>query len=146
MALSDYIIEAHKELNSVEEGEEREVHSSSQTDSGEGGGMYITDQDEVAELLAKHFAGKSKDKHDRVQFVLSEASVDDQIGYNKQITMVELMKAIQSSTSKELGPDTIPYIFIEKLTTKQMEHLLHFLNYVGSYTQLECQGNGKRLL
>ena len=94
------------------------------------GGMHIKDQEEATELLARHFAGKSKDKHDGVQFVLSEASVDDQTGYNKQITMVEPTKAIQSSTSKAPGPDTIPYIFIEKLTTQQMEHLLLFLNYV----------------
>ena len=102
---------------------------------------YITDHTEIADTLAQHFALRSngdtpdiifKEHKTRAEKQTIDFSNDNYTMYNKPLTIEELKLALQTCTSKSPGPDTLPYIFIQKFTNEQLTQLLNFYNYIYS--------------
>ena len=99
----------------------------------------ITKQNEIAEIFADQFAQRSSgissctafNNHkalcEREEIIFEEDSTQL---YNKEITIKELTSALSSCVSKSPGPDTLPYIFIQKLPTSQLYCLLKFYNHI----------------
>ena len=93
------------------------------------GEEYITDQSEIAELMARHFAGNCGEEPDKGERV-SLSTSDNQEWYNQPIRITELKRAAQTSKSKVPGLDTMPFKFLQNTSESQLESMLQFFNYI----------------
>ena len=94
----------------------------------------ITEPLAAAERLAEHFSKISSGHSMGEEFRRNRANHEDVIftqnnedEYNKDITLAELQRAIQTSNSKSPGPDDIPFIFYENFAPIHQSVLLQLM-------------------
>lgn len=102
-------------------------------------GNVIADPKQVADAIAQQISAKSLKtstqpqlttlKHKRDNLTITFLA-DNSQWYNAPIQLKELNQAINTSTSKSPGPDSIPFAFLKHLSSEQSLHLLKFYNYL----------------
>ena len=99
---------------------------------------FISDEAEVADVLAQHFARQSCGKSEDPEFENRKREAektpvqfeqDNSEPYNREISSSELCSALESCCSKSPGPDTIPYDVIKNFSKEQQDKLLIFYNF-----------------
>lgn len=100
---------------------------------------YTDDPNEIAEILAKHYSERSatsnypppfqkmkkKSEHHRIELL---PNTDDQ--YNNDLTLNELLWALDKGQSASTGPDLIGYPMLQRLPLAVKRILLEILNEV----------------
>ena len=103
---------------------------------------YITEQKEVCNILVDNYARRSDGIYENQVFQnlkenteMNDIIFEDNNGedYNQPFTIEELTFALKSCISKSSGPDSLPYIFIQKMSMEQLNLMLNFYNYVYSH-------------
>lgn len=121
-----------------------EGYKSSQITTLTENGKIITDQNNIANLLAEKFAENSNDEKLDIEFLKFKTEIeaseidlnaiknnDDPI--NAEFSLLELKAVLSDSKNTSPGPDDIPNIFLKQLPNKVVNTLLKIYNYVWSH-------------
>jgi hypothetical protein len=103
------------------------------------GDTTISDPNDVANSLCQHFAKRSDGTSSDTIFTDHKTTREiipmvfppgEHCWYNGPLTLRELQWALQTSTSKSPGPDTIPYSILQQIPPDQLQRLLKFYNHI----------------
>lgn len=102
------------------------------------GDCVIDDPQDVAELLAVHFASVSSNENYEASFrkikrdleTPLDFATDEDLSYNSDLTIEELEYALIRSKDSAPGPDDIPTAMLKNLPCTEKQKLLMFLNMI----------------
>ena len=102
----------------------------------------IDDPPHIANIMAHNFAANSsnnnyspefrnyKNKIESANIITTTSNDNNDLSFNKELTISELKHALSNCKNKSPGPDNIPNVFLKQLPESSYENLINIFNII----------------